>query len=257
MLGVVLVYGGLISAFIGAVATLWPLRILGLSSRRRGAAFLAFGLLLVVAGWALPAPESRVASPSSRLDEFMPAWQFSELHTTRVKAPPARVFRAIREVTANEILFFRALTWIRRLGRPRPESILNAPERKPLLEVATRTTFLQLAEEPDHELVVGTLVGAPRGAVIGERTPAAFKALERPGFAKAAMNFHVEADGDGGSILSTETRVYATDGASKRRFAAYWRVIYPGSALIRRMWLRAIVRRAEAGVVSAEEPGHM
>jgi hypothetical protein len=62
------------------------------------------------------------------------------------------------------------------------------------------------------------------------------------------MNFRVEADGASGSILSTETRVYATDEASKRRFAAYWRVIYPGSALIRRMWLRAIVRRAEAGV---------
>ena len=87
MLGVVLVYVGLVSAFIGAVATLWPLYFLGLSSRRRGAGLLAFGVLLVVAGWALPAPEIRVASPSSRLDELLPAWQFSELHTTRVKAP--------------------------------------------------------------------------------------------------------------------------------------------------------------------------
>ena len=248
MLGVVLVYAGLGAALVGAVATLWPLRILGLSSRRRGAGLFAFGLLLVVAGWALPAPETRVASPSSRLDEFMPVWQFSELHVARVKAPPERVFRAIREVTANEILFFRTLTWIRRFGRPGPENILNAPERKPILEVATRTTFLQLADEPNRELVVGTLVVAPRGAGLVERTPAAFKALDCPGFAKAAMNFRVEADGAGGSIVSTETRVYATDRASKRRFAAYWRVIYPGSALIRRMWLRAIVRRAEAGV---------
>lgn len=247
MLGVVLVYAGLVSAFIGAVATLWPLRILGLSSRRRGAALLAFGVLLVVAGWALPAPEMRVTSSGSHLDEFMPVWQFSELHTTRVNAPPERVFRAIREVTANEILFFRTLTSIRRFGRPGPESILNAPERKPILEVATRTTFLQLAEEPNREIVVGTLVVAPRGATIGERTPAAFKELERPGFAKAAMNFRVEVDSACGSILSTETRVFATDEASKRRFAAYWRVIYPGSALIRRMWLRAIVRRAESG----------
>jgi hypothetical protein len=247
MFGVILVYAGLISVFLGAVATLWPLRILGLSSRRRGVSLLALGVLLVVVGWALPAPESRVASPSSRLDEFMPVWQFSELHTTRVKAPPERVFRAIHEVTANEILFFQALTWIRRFGRPGPESILNAPERRPILEVATRTSFLQLAEEPDREIVVGTLVVAPRGTIIGKPTPEGFKALELPGFAKAAMNFRVEADGAGGSILSTETRVYATDGASKRRFAAYWRVIYPGSALIRRMWLRAIVHRAEAG----------
>jgi len=32
----------------------------------------------------------------------------------------------------------------------------------------------------------------------------------------------------------------------RMRFAAYWRVIYPGSALIRVMWLRAIKQRAEA-----------
>lgn len=248
MLGVVLVYAGFGAALVGAVATLWPLRILRLSPRRRGAALFLLGVLLVVAGWALPATETRVASPSSRLDEFMPAWQFSELHTTRANAPPERVFRAIREVTANEILFFRTLTWIRRFGRPGPEGILNAPERKPILEVATRTGFLPLAEEPNREIVVGTLFITSRGAAPGDRTPAAFKALQRPGFAKVAMSFRVEADGTGGSILSTETRVYATDGASKRRFAHYWRVIYPGSALIRRMWLRAIVRRAEAGV---------
>jgi len=51
----------------------------------------------------------------------------------------------------------------------------------------------------------------------------------------------------GFSLLSTETRVYANDAASRRRFAVYWRLIYPGSALIRRMWLRAIARRAERG----------
>ena len=59
------------------------------------------------------------------------------------------------------------------------------------------------------------------------------------------MNFRIEPDGKGGSRLSTETRVFATDAASRRRFAAYWRVIYPGSALIRRMWLRAVRLRAE------------
>ena len=44
-----------------------------------------------------------------------------------------------------------------------------------------------------------------------------------------------------------ETRVHATDAPTKRKFAAYWRTIYPGSALIRVMWLRAIRRRAESG----------
>jgi hypothetical protein len=43
-----------------------------------------------------------------------------------------------------------------------------------------------------------------------------------------------------------ETRVHTTDAAAERRFAVYWRLIYPGSAFIRRMWLEAIRRRAES-----------
>jgi len=150
-------------------------------------------------------------------------------------------------VTADEIPFFRALTSLRRLGRPGPESILNAPERLPILEVATRTSFLLLAEEREREVVVGTVVLAPRGTRIdGKPTPEQFRALEAPGFAKATMNFLLEDAPEDTCLLTTETRVHATDASSRRRFAAYWRVIYPGSALIRRMWLRAIKLRAEA-----------
>jgi len=150
-------------------------------------------------------------------------------------------------VTPDEIRLFRTLTWLRRFGRPGPESILNAPEHLPVLEVATRTSFLLLAEEPDREIVIGTLVMAPRGWRPKRRpTPEDFKALREPGFAIAAMNFLVEDAGPGACIVTTETRIYSTDSSARRRFARYWRVIYPGSALIRRMWLRAVKRRAEA-----------
>jgi hypothetical protein len=50
---------------------------------------------------------------------------------------------------------------------------------------------------------------------------------------------------DAGTELRTETRVLATDAASRRRFGRYWRVIRPGSALIRRTWLGAAKRRTE------------
>jgi hypothetical protein len=104
-----------------------------------------------------------------------------------------------------------------------------------------------LVEEPNHEIVVGTAVIVPPGWRPNRSpTPEDFKAVHDPGFALAAMNFRVEADGPAASIVTTETRVYATDASSRRRFARYWRVIYPGSALIRHMWLRAIARRAES-----------
>jgi hypothetical protein len=256
MLAVTCVYAGLLAALAGLVSLLRPLRFLGVRTRGRSAALAVLGLGLMLLGWSLPARELRVARPRTRLDEFAPDYQFYEVHSLRVAAPPERVFRSIKAVTADEITFFRTLVWIRRFGRPGPESILNVPEHVPVLEVATRTTFLLLAEEPDREIVIGTLVLAPPGTRREDfLTPGTFKALERPGFAKATMNFLIEPDGAGGSRVSTETRVFATSAASRRRFAAYWRTIYPGSALIRRMWLAAIKRRAEDSGVAPPAVG--
>jgi hypothetical protein len=76
------------------------------------------------------------------------------------------------------------------------------------------------------------------GAPTDKPTPDGFKALfvtaNPPGFAAATMNFRIEDAGPMACTLTTETRVYATDASTRRRFARYWRVIYPGSALIRR-----------------------
>ncbi len=244
-LGVLLVDLGLALALLGAAALVRPLPFLRISSRRRGLAVLGAGALLGLLGVSLPAPETSIAEPRSELDRIVPTYQFSERHEIRVAAPPARTFAAVRAVRAGEITLFRALTAIRRFGRPGPESILNAPERQPILDVATGTTFLLLALEPDREIVVGTLVAAPGDAPpVGERTPEWFTELSAPGYAKAAMDFRVAPDG-AGSLVTTETRVFATDASTRRRFAAYWRVIYPGSAFIRRAWLAAIQRRAE------------
>lgn len=246
MVGVWCVYGGAVLALLGALVLFRPLPMPGLPARRRGALLAAVGFALSGIGFVLPAPDRRAADRRSQLDEFVPVFQFNEVHRIHVDAPPDRVFASIKAVTAPEILLLRTLTWLRRFGRPGPESILNAPERLPILDVATKTGFLPLAEAPNREILVGTVVMAPRG-LGGERTPEWFKALAAPGVAKAAMSFFVEPDGSGGAWVTTETRVAATDAGARRRFAVYWRVIYPGSAIIRRMWLRAVKRRAETG----------
>lgn len=247
MIPVVLVYAGFVLVFLGFVSIVWPLRFLKIHSRARGALILIIGVLVVTAGMALPSRETRIASPRTRLDEFVPVYQFAEFHSTLVAASREQTYRALKNVTAGEIFLFRTLTAMRRFGRPVPESILNAPEHRPLLDVATRTGFLLLAEDPAREILVGTLVVAPRGWRLKHRpTPEGFKRLQEPGFALAAMNFRVEDAGPHACRVITETRVFATDAGSRRIFARYWRVIYPGSALIRRMWLRAIRLRAEA-----------
>jgi hypothetical protein len=240
------VYAGFLAAFLGFVSILWPLKWLGIATRRRGAIVFVCGVAAVLIAFIMPAQETRIAAIESRLDGIMPAYQFQEFHSIRVHASRAKVFQALKEVRAGEIFLFRTLTTIRRFGRPGPESILNAPEQMPLLEVATRTTFLLLAEDADREIVIGTLVAAPLGWRLRDRpTPDAFREFRTPGYALATMNFRLEDAGAGETLLTTETRVYATDASARRRFAPYWRTIYPGSALIRVMWLRAVRHRAE------------
>lgn len=186
-------------------------------------AFAAPFLICTALLW--PPQDERAVNAATNLDRVMPEWQFRERHVTHVAAPPERVYESIFPVTANEILLFRTLTSIRRLGRPAPSSIMNAPENEPLLQLATRTSFRYVAIDPPKEIVVESVIIRPRGAI-------------------AAMNFLVTPDGHGGSFLSTETRVDAIPSV-RRRFAVYWRLIRPGSGIIRVMWLRAIRKRAE------------
>jgi hypothetical protein len=243
MLGSTIVYAGFVITTAGLILVIKPIERLHVTSRSQGLAIVGIGVLVAGIGMSAPTSESRARKPETRLDEFMPAWQFSEHHTIRVAASPERAFDAITRVRANEISLFSTLTWIRRGGRKVPESILNAGDSAPLLDVATRNGFIYLANDASRELVVGTVVVAPPGPR-SALLPQTFKTPLAPGYALAAMNFAVTPDGPNASIVSTETRVFANSPDSRRKFARYWRVIYPGSAIIRRMWLRAVQRRA-------------
>jgi hypothetical protein len=76
-------------------------------------------------------------------------------------------------------------------------------------------------------------------------TPQEFLAFKTPGYVKVAFNMRWMDEGGGYTRITTETRCAGTSEEANRSFATYWRVIYPGSAIIRRVWLDAIVRLAE------------
>ena len=238
-------YTSAMVAFAGVIGVIWPTRWLHRRSRRRAVIMLAAG---VIAGFAatLVTPSPMTSSAGLGIDEFAPVFHFREHHSTVVAAPPERVFAAIKAVSADEIGLFNLFTTIRRFGRPGPESILNAPGQQPILDVATRTGFLMLVNRPPREVAIGAVVVAPPGTRRpGEFTADDYRALTQPGFGKATMNFRVEDLGNGSSRIDTETRVYATDAVALRRFTPYWRIIFPGSAILRITWLRAIKTKAE------------
>jgi hypothetical protein len=217
--------------------------------RKRVARALLLGVMTAGAGVALlrfvASDDLPKSAPTSLLDSIMPVYDVQEVHTTRVKAPPAKTYAAIFAVTPGEVALARPLLWVRALpARVSGKSVDAELWTRPL--VSMRGTAI-LADAPGRELVVGLigqfwkLRGGERVAVESREQ---FLAFDRSGFAVSTLSFHVEPDGAGARV-TTITRVRTTDPESRRSFLRYWRVIGTGSALLRRTWLRAVKVRAE------------
>lgn len=182
------------------------------------------------------------------LDRLLPTYDRNEVHRIAIRAPADRVMAAVQAVTAREIRLFATLNWIRgfRTARLRALGIAD-PVGLPVLEVAARAGFVELVRT-DREVVwsvVGRFWRPSGGRAKGVRDAESFVAFAEPGTAKAAVDFRIEDETASACSLRTETRIQAVDAHARRRFKLYWFFVHPGSALMRRMWLRAVRRRAE------------
>ncbi len=170
------------------------------------------------------------------LDDFLPAYEFSERHRIAIEAQPGRIDEALRAVSLADIPVARALWWLRRLGHA------TGDHTKPFV---TAFPGVVLEDVPGEGIILGltgqfwrlrrNLDGT------GPRTAEEFAAYSRPDTCKAVIDLRV-----GPSSLSTETRVRVADLSARRKFRRYWFVILPFSGLIRILLLRAARKRAEA-----------
>jgi hypothetical protein len=186
------------------------------------------------------------------IDEYLPDFDVVERHATVVRARPERVWAALRSTDfgrsplIGSLLALRALpSW---LAAPRRARRAAQHRRALTLDSIVSIGFVLLAERPERELVLG--VEGRFWTLRGDLRPTdatRFRMPPGPGLARAAWDFRVEPLANGGTRLSTETRVRCTDAAARRRFLPYWLLVRPGSGLIRRAMLAAIRRAAETG----------
>ena len=177
----------------------------------------------------------------------MPASDGSTRHTIRVAAPPGRVFQAARSAELTGPRFVRVLMAIRLLPAAAAELLRG---RRPVRRARCDRSigdlhFTVVAETPGEEIVLGIMgrFWTPSGGVIAAE-PGRFRTPPPPGLAQGLWSFRVEPSGDG-TLLSTETRVRCGDVDTRRRFLRYWRLVRPGSGMIRRSLLRQIRSTAE------------
>ena len=183
---------------------------------------------------------------TTALDELLPTYDVREFHACWVDAAPAEALASARTATVAEmpgvslVIAVRAFP-ARLLGRRAAE-----PPTGAVFDLIQGQGYA-LSVDQDSEAVLAGIDRPWRvfgNETVGVTTVAAFQAFDRPGWAKVAVNLRVEERG-GRTRLSTETRVLATSAGARWKFRTYWFVIMPGSAVIRRLWLRAARRRAE------------
>jgi len=237
-----LVYSGIVLALAGLANLVLPFRFLGVRKRAVGALILAGGVALALVALLWPAPMIRVAQHRTRLDDFMPEYQFNERHSTRVHARPDQVIQAARQATFSDMTSLVALLRIRGAVLRLPVHAGDWQDQR-ILDAFSASGYLSGGSE--HEIVMLGVVNARekrRPDLHSLQQAADYRA---PGAVKMAFNFKVEDAGGGWSAITTETRVLALDDATSRGMGRYWRLIVPGSGLLRLQWLDGIKRRAE------------
>jgi hypothetical protein len=238
-------YAGLILVVTGLICLVHPLRTVFVRSRKAAAGLIAVGV--VGAGLALfwPASTITVSERTSLLDGAMPQYEFVEHHQIRVHAPLARAYSAFQAVTPDELAAYPILMSVRNAAMGRRWRRPSDPSPAIMAVFSDPRSGYMLIQRNEREIVFG---GIGRVRPTGEKpisSPAAFASFGRRGCVKVAFNLKGEDAGDGWTILSTETRLHALDPGSLRATAAYWRLIYPGSGMLRTMWLQAARDRAE------------
>jgi hypothetical protein len=253
-LEVVVVYLGIGALIAGLLSMIKPFRFIHINSSRSGLLVATAGLLVFMVGMIWPSSTIRSSRTHQRIDDFMPEYQFYEYHEASVNAPAEAVSSAIKNVSFADIPMAMCLMRIRAMasGQFTETDLPGAkPVRellsKPILDVLSQpgTGFLTLDNSNPYEYV-GGMVGKPWSNDLpgNVTTPDEFRAFRLSGNIKVAFNMHIFDMGNGKSRLTTETRIIGVDESARKTFARYWRIIYPGSAIIRRVWLDAIVAHA-------------
>ncbi|MFF5206518.1 hypothetical protein [Streptosporangium sp. NPDC000396] len=174
------------------------------------------------------------------IDQIMADSDFSERHEITIPASRERVWDAVNTLDLSDVKLVRPLFAARNLVA----RLRHGHEQQDIPNFSAPP----MATDPGRELVHG-LAGQWWRLGASDNLPpfedlAAFQAFDEPGYAKSAFGFVLLDDRPGRIRLVTETRVLATSPDARRIMGRYWRVIRPGSGLVRRMMLSAIREKA-------------
>jgi hypothetical protein len=170
-------------------------------------------------------------------------YQFYERHATRIHARPEQVMEAIRQSTFGDMKSLATLLKIRGAVLRTPAHDNGGLQDMRILDAFSKSGYL--FDGSEHEVTMFG-IGKPAPPRPELHTLRQFADYREHGAVKMAFDLSVEDAGEGWCAISTETRLLALDDATRRGAGTFWRLIVPGSGLLRRQWLDGIRRRAES-----------
>src|SRR4051812_23313099 len=157
------------------------------------------------------------------VDDVVPSPEHVTRQSRSIAAPPSVVWDELHRIRLTGLPVSLVLSAARALPVVLAGKGKGSSATQPFVDLVPIPV---LSSEPPSAVVFGGVLQAWRLRG-GEQPPkldaAGVKAWREPGWMKLAMDFRLTPE-NGGTTLSSETRVTATDPASRRRFAAYWLV---------------------------------
>jgi hypothetical protein len=184
-------------------------------------------------------------SSMSLIDSYVPTFSFHERHSVVIDAPAELILRAVRAYRPENDAVFRAMIGLREAPARMMRALRgDGSQPKPAFGIDDFTVL----DQDDREVVFG-LIGRfwrPDFGLAAIADGTAFAAFDEAGVIKLALNFSTEPHSPDRIRLTTETRAFCPDRASRLKLMPYWYAVRPFSGLIRGRILASVKRSSEA-----------
>ena len=242
---------GIILIGVGTISLIRPLVFLLILNRTVAAIVVSGGILISTVSLLYPVKMRHSSTNSQKIDSLLPDFAFSEYHEVRINASPEKVKQVLQVTGVKDIPVANFLMKIR--GIADEDVDLSDRASNNLVSTGTISTpdFNFFVVAPDEWITVMILKSVIITNNANQPAPPEISALEQfmsfnePGYVKVAVNFRFISTNNNETILTTETRNNGITHKDNRVFGYYWRIIYPGSAIIRRVWLDTIKKKAQ------------
>ncbi|HPS12743.1 MAG TPA: hypothetical protein PLB87_05650 [Prolixibacteraceae bacterium] len=235
---------GIILTLVGVISLIRPMAFLFIFNRTIAGYVIGGGLLISLLALCSPII-LHYSNTQQHLDSLLKSYTFNEYHEVTIGASPEKIKETLKTTGVKDIPVVLLLMKIRGIADENKDMSDSATNNRPCTDTFTTPDFNFIVADSSELITLMILKASGKTPPPEITTFDEFRAFNQPGYVKVVVNFRFIPLGNNKTLLSTETRNLATTPRDNRIFGRYWRIIYPGSAIIRRVWLNDVAKKAE------------